>query len=233
MKRLAILGIIASLSLLFAPASVVGDPGGPPGGMDVNVVNTDPLPVTGDVNATVIGGVDVKNTPNVTVTNNSENPVPVTVKNDALTVEISNAFGFIGYSSRTTDGHAVGYDTMYEWCQRDFGLNARMCTTEEFFKSPNIVPPPATPGDPVAWVQPTILSVFYTGEQASSYFYAEPWAGAVPLGNRDCAFWTSNYEGDYGLAIRGTQIDVLGVYGTRCSTEAHVTCCVPINSPTQ
>lgn len=39
MKRLTILGIIACVGLLFAPAAVIGDPAGPPGELDVNVVN--------------------------------------------------------------------------------------------------------------------------------------------------------------------------------------------------
>ena len=63
MKRLMILGIIACVALLVGSASVIGGPAGPPGGLDVNVVNPVPLPVTGDVNATVTGDVNVGNTP--------------------------------------------------------------------------------------------------------------------------------------------------------------------------
>jgi hypothetical protein len=44
MRRLTIFGIIAIVGLLFAPVAVIGQKG-PPGGLDVNVVNT-PLPVT-------------------------------------------------------------------------------------------------------------------------------------------------------------------------------------------
>ena len=39
MKRLTILAIIACVGLLVGSAAVVGGPGGPPGGMDVSVVN--------------------------------------------------------------------------------------------------------------------------------------------------------------------------------------------------
>ena len=63
MKKLTILAIIACVALLFAPAAVIGNPPGPPGGLEVNVVNPVPLPVTGDVNATVTGDVNVGNTP--------------------------------------------------------------------------------------------------------------------------------------------------------------------------
>ncbi len=79
MKRLTILGIIACVGLLFAPAAVIG--AGPPGGVDVKVTNT-PLPVTGDLNATVTGSVNVQNTPNVFVTNDA---VPVLTTSGELT----------------------------------------------------------------------------------------------------------------------------------------------------
>ena len=67
MKKLTILGIVVFVGLLFAPAAVIGDPAGPPGGLDVTVLNEQPIPVTGDIGATVTG--------DVTVTNDSSNPV--------------------------------------------------------------------------------------------------------------------------------------------------------------
>jgi len=79
MKRLTILAIIACLGLLFAPAAVIGDPAGPPSGLDVKIVNPIPLPVTGEVDATVTGNVNVTNTPNVNVVNDEAHPIPVTV----------------------------------------------------------------------------------------------------------------------------------------------------------
>ncbi len=59
MKKLTILGIIACVGLLFALAATVD----PPNGLDVNIVITLPVPVTGDVNATVTGDVNVGNEP--------------------------------------------------------------------------------------------------------------------------------------------------------------------------
>jgi hypothetical protein len=55
MKRLTILAIIACVGLLVGSAAVIGAPSGPPEGLDVNVVNPVPLPVTGSVN--VVNGV--------------------------------------------------------------------------------------------------------------------------------------------------------------------------------
>ena len=43
----------------------------------------------------------------------------------------------------------VGVQAMYEACQFDFGLGARMCTRDEFYYSPNAVAPSDN-----AWVDP-------------------------------------------------------------------------------
>jgi hypothetical protein len=64
MKRLTILWIISCVGLLVLPAAAIGAPAGPPGGLDVAVINT-PLPVTGSVEATVTGDVNVTNLPAV------------------------------------------------------------------------------------------------------------------------------------------------------------------------
>jgi hypothetical protein len=87
MKRLTILGIIACVGLVFAPAAVLADPSGPPGGLDVKVVNQEPIPVAGDIAATVTGDVSVVNQPTVnaqqsgtwsmSIDNTTTNPVPV------------------------------------------------------------------------------------------------------------------------------------------------------------
>jgi len=69
MKRFMILGVVAILVLLLAPVTAFSNPAGPPGGMEVKIVNQ-PVEVTGAVDATVSG--------NVKVTNDSSNPVPVT-----------------------------------------------------------------------------------------------------------------------------------------------------------
>ena len=65
MKRLTILGIIACLGLLVSSATVISGPAGPPGGLDVNVVNPLPLPVGGDVNVANTPDVNVVNQPTV------------------------------------------------------------------------------------------------------------------------------------------------------------------------
>jgi hypothetical protein len=86
MKRLMILGIITCVGLLLAPAAFAGDPKGPPGGLGVEIVNPLPVPVTGDVDATVSGDVSIVNQPTVdamqsgnwSVTVDDSNPISVT-----------------------------------------------------------------------------------------------------------------------------------------------------------
>ena len=91
MKRLMILGIVACVGLLFASAAIAKNPKGPPSGLGVEIVNPLPVPVTGDLNATVSGDVNIANQPtvdamqsgewSVTLENDSTEPVPVTIVN--------------------------------------------------------------------------------------------------------------------------------------------------------
>jgi hypothetical protein len=72
MKKIMFSGTLLVIAVLVSLNLVYGQPAGPPGGLDVKVVNdsTEPVPVTGEVTATVSG--DVK------VTNDEANAVPVT-----------------------------------------------------------------------------------------------------------------------------------------------------------
>jgi len=108
MKRLTILGIIACLGLLFAPAAVLGGPSGPPNGLDVNVVNE----------------------PGVTVLNNNTNPVPVTVQT------MYRFAGFSTTETNGDTGGIGGMHLICQTDLGD--TSARMCTTKEFMLSPNI-----------------------------------------------------------------------------------------------
>ena len=81
--RLALCVSVLAVVLSVPASSPAVDPG-PPGGLNVNVVNT-PLPVQGTVNvgnfpasSTVTGSVSITGTPNVNVVNTSSHPVPVT-----------------------------------------------------------------------------------------------------------------------------------------------------------
>ena len=86
MKRLAIWGIIACVGLLVGSAAVIAAPAGPPDGLDVTVVNPDPISVTGNVNVVndvsnpvpIEGNVGITDTVNVNVINSTV-PEPLQV----------------------------------------------------------------------------------------------------------------------------------------------------------
>jgi hypothetical protein len=201
MKRFAILGIIVLVGLVISPAAVIGGPAGPPGGLEVVVINPEPLPVTGTVNAnvtgavdaTLTGGVDVNNTPDVNVVNTPGDPVPVTLPN------VSSVYRFVGYSvGRTTGG--IGLEDMYNFCISNFGELARMCTLEEFFRSWNLTQP-----DPDgAWVMPD-FDFYKSGRQP------------------DCGLWTSSTGFGQIVGFTGPT-PALG----DCSFAKQETCCAPV-----
>jgi hypothetical protein len=140
MKSLTILGIIASVGLLFTPAAFAGDPKGPPGGLgvnvvneptvhvgstaDVNVVNT-PLPVTGTLTGTISGEVEV--------TNDTNNPVPVMdVTKDACVRQIVHE-----YVSDTIDESTIGSTvTIYPDIPKDFVLVIESISAEMILEDP-------------------------------------------------------------------------------------------------
>lgn len=66
MKRATVLSIVC-IHALVLPTMAIGDPAGPPGGLDVRILNT-PLPVVGEVEATVTGEVEATVTGEVDAT---------------------------------------------------------------------------------------------------------------------------------------------------------------------
>ena len=80
MKKITVLTVFLVL-LVFAVPTHPGKPEPKPN--EVVVVNTDPIPIQGDVNVnnqvSVAGSVDITNTPDVNVVNDANNPVFVTM----------------------------------------------------------------------------------------------------------------------------------------------------------
>lgn len=233
MKRLTILGIIACVGLLFAPAAVIGDPAGPPGGLDVNVVNPVPLPVTGTIDATVTGEVNanVVNEPGVTVLNNDTNPVPVNVQSGGPPV-----YRFVGITEALTTGSGgegiVGMNTK---CQA-VRVGARMCTSKEVFDTGLT----SFNNDASAWVAPSIsdvtLIVSDDGRQS--------WVGHTVEGMRfesnsveagvhpreatyNCFNWTSAERGANGTVLSAFSGSIAFSF---CDTPRAIACCAPAPS---
>lgn len=60
-----------------------------------------------------------------------------------------DVYRFVGYATTTPRQGGEGFVAMHTSCQEDFGPLARMCTTEEFWLSPNAGYP-----DSSAWIHP-------------------------------------------------------------------------------
>ena len=118
----------------------------------------------------------------------------------------SGVFEFVGFSSGTVDG-TVGVLAMHATCQADFGPDVRMCTSEEYWRSPSAADPGPTP----AWVHPS------PGPGASGRDFSGATVSDVDL--RSCGGWTG--INGTGLAI-GQNGSTLAVF---CNEARPVTCC--------
>jgi hypothetical protein len=233
MKRLNILAVIACVGLLFAHAAVFG--AGPEGGINVNVINT-PLPVTGDVNATVSGAVtaNVSGDVNVTndelevfITNDGSNPVPVTV-NDGIACTGSSVYQFVGFTKASTNGAAGGYRQMLRLCQDEFGSSSRMCTDIEVFQSPQITAEPPDDVSANGWVSMSGLTPVWYPKTEQILLVSFDGRLQMFWGDiADCSRWTSG-----SVILPGRTFTwATGLLGTYpCSNDFSVACCKPAAS---
>ena len=119
MKKLTILGIIVCVGLLLVPA--ISGAAGPPGGLDVNIVNPLPVPVTGDVNASVSGDVNITAGPEEGLDVNIVNPLPVPVTGD-VNASVSgdvNVSGGVAVTNTESDPIPVRDVDTYD-CTREY-----------------------------------------------------------------------------------------------------------------
>ena len=109
-------------------------------------------------------------------------------------------YGFVGYSSGTTDG-SPGPVAMYAFCQADFGPNARVCTTREFWLSPTTELP-----DSEAWV-----------------FQADLNWNNIGVSGGNCFLWTDT-------SVVGQTIAKIPPSSSfeSCTSILPVTCCAPL-----
>jgi hypothetical protein len=156
------------------------------------------------------------------------NPLPLPVTG---TVNDSTVYRFVGYSHGTTTGDAGGPIGMHSICQASFGLDARMCTTEEFWKTP---PRRTTLEDSTrGWIQPVIIATYFdpTGPEGSQQIYVEYSGiraraenGSAPTRYFSCGQWSNDN-------VQGLTVTSSGRVGTGdCTPEdgpQHVSCCRP------
>ena len=129
----------------------------------------------------------------------------------------SNEFRFIGFTHTHDAFHTIAGDQgmilMHALCQDDFGLDSRMCTSEEFWLSPNAEAPAApAAGAADAWLHIQSLTVDFAGLAQNP-----PADGSI-----NCRGWTNldtvtvvvTTDGKPNLAT--------------CNVTRPVTCCAPI-----
>ena len=205
MTRLMIYGTILCVGLFVMPTAGIGDKV-----KEVKVVNTPSVTVT--------PGTLIE------VTVPQDKPLPVTITPEAkIPVTVSSVYQFAGYSNDTVNPTG-GIAEMHSVCQGTYGASARMCTTKEFWTSPDLY------FETEAWIQPTIVG--YTLVRESTHPDQNPvlwivdFIGAqMDITDANCAQWTSREGGlSYGL---GVSADNKSIWPTYCYRLLQVTCCVP------
>lgn len=151
------------------------------------------------------------------VVNDDTNPVPVNV---------STVYRFAGYSDDPTTGNAGGIIGMHSICQETFGSDARMCTSEEFWRSPAIAPPaPAS----ASWIQPSFIAFAFTGmgsaveERHCMYFNGVILSACSPIVT-SCGQWRFDNSLWKGTV---TTTDEGQVLLAACDNSLRVACCLP------
>ena len=149
---LIVVACLTSLAIQAAPRST-----------PVTVVNDSatPIPVTGAVEVT--GAVTVDNGP--------ANPITVVIP-DPVQVNMGTNYRYVGWSNTTTAA-TIGLNQMNDICSADYGPEARMCTTEEFYRTPSI---PAVGTGP-HWILPVIVNEYH--DPVSNIAYRTDYTGYV------------------------------------------------------
>jgi hypothetical protein len=186
----------------------------------------------------------------VTVTNDSSNPVPITVENHQTSISINNTetnplpvvipdsvsvkgnhYRYIGQSSSTVKPVTGGLHGLNNACTNDYGMAARMCTSEEFFQSASI---PDIP-DGYSWIQPHIVAVIpnYTSTKTGFIDYTGKILSGYTNSSYDsitCDGWVGGASSDAATALLsdhangGNRHRVLVV---GCHNQLPVVCCTP------
>ncbi len=131
------------------------------------------------------------------------------------TPSTSNEFRFVGFTDEAFNGlddtinGGQGMIAMHAFCQDDFGPDARMCTSKEFWLSPNAEAPSAD-----AWL--------HTKPFQTTAFSPTDFTGfANPIEN--CRGWTITAAGAAAIVTTDGKPAIEG-----CNLARPVTCCEPI-----
>jgi hypothetical protein len=138
-------------------------------------------------------------------------------------------FQFAGYSTGVTTGEAGGRRGTDTLCQAEFGKNARLCTTREWWKT-NTTHPQLNTQSGWAWVQPEIVSTVFPTE---TLVQMRDWTGKAlyaEFDSTDDAFGFSCGGWNDGGSWEGTIVDsaTATIRLARCDARLPVACCIPV-----
>ena len=140
--------------------------------------------------------------------------------NKPAQLSASETYAFAGYSTVTVDGtgkdgktRTRGIGGMYAACRADarFGPASRMCTSEEFARSPDITFPKKD-----AWLQPIL------GLKAPKYFSGSQHDAACRNQSSNILNWASNSSKGLVISSSGAMRS-----DAACSVSRPVACCTP------
>lgn len=153
----------------------------------------------------------------VTVDNSAANPVPVEQR----------SYRYAGHS--TTFTLPAGINHMHATCQTDFGNEARMCTTREFYETPEIssITLAAAP-----WIEPVISSMISNGSVMHYVVVGgRVLADGLPLPDItgvNCNGWADPNGGHRGTVINhDPPSDAYFISWSVCNVSRPVACCIP------
>jgi len=150
---------------------------------------------------------------------------------------LSSEYHFAGYTEQKTSGDAAGYAGMNSICQAEFGENARMCTTKEWFNTHG-THQPLQPPDRAAWVQPELAAMVYRNDTQAVQIM--DWTGiktSTTLGSTyvsqaSCSQWTSENPLQGGIMVSNEPITNRDIVRHQtCVVKLQVTCCTPPQMP--
>ena len=119
----------------------------------------------------------------------------------------SNEFRFTGFTDTDDVNHTIdggqGMLAMHALCRDDFGENARMCTSEEFWLSPNAEAPLVLN----SWLHPTRVGNF----------------SFIGIAIAHCAAWTTFSAGTAGFVIKPDGKPSIAIVEASCDIARPVT----------
>jgi hypothetical protein len=129
----------------------------------------------------------------------------------------SNEFRFIGFTNDATNALADTIDggqgmlAMHALCQDDFGPDARLCTSEEFWLSPNAEAPTVN-----SWLHSV-------GPGGTSDFMASS------ITRKSCQGWATSSDQGTGMVVKPDgKPEFSSLLHAGCDVARPVTCCAPL-----